>query len=312
MHEVLTVACNPAIDQAVEVAELRQGEVNRALEARMDPGGKGINVARVLGGWGVPVLAAGWLGSVNGAFITRALDRLGVAHRFVPLEGVTRVNLKITERGTGRVTEVNAPGFRVAREDANSFLRLVETLLDQVKVVVLSGSLPPGAPPDLYQRCVEIARAKGIPAFLDAEGEPLSLGLEAVPFAVKPNRRELERFAGRPLRTDAELLEAGRALLEKGIHWVVISDGARGAWMLTPNRVIRTVPPKIAAKSPVGAGDSMVAALAWGRLKGWTEEETARWATAAGTVTASLPGTELCGLEETKAMCSRIHVESAS
>jgi 1-phosphofructokinase len=298
MYEVLTVTCNPAIDQMVEVNALVPGEVNRGEHARLDPGGKGINVARVLSGWGVPVLATGWLGTVNGDYVMKALDRMGVAHRFVPIQAVTRVNLKIVERGRQRVTEVNAPGFRVGDEEVASFLEWLDPLLDNIKALVLSGSLPPGAPSDLYRRCMELARRKQVQVFLDCEGEPFQHAVEAVPFAVKPNRRELEAFAGQPLRTETDLLTAGKALLEKGIEWVVVSDGANGAWFMFRDFVIRTIPPQIEAKSPVGAGDSMMAALVWGWLKDEPVEEVARMATAAGTVTATREGTGLCGWDE--------------
>lgn len=312
MCEVLTVTCNPAIDQTVEVAVLRPGEVNRGQQVRMDPGGKGINVARVLKGWQTDVMATGWIGTANGDFVVNALERMGISHRFVPLDAVTRINCKIAETEPQRMTELNAPGFRVDAKNVDAFIRLFDRLLDQAKVVVLSGSLPTGAPFELYRDCIEIARGKNVKAFLDAEGEPFKLGVEAIPYAVKPNRRELEGYVGVSLDTEEKVLEAGRRLLDIGIRWVAISDGANGAWFMTKTKTIRTIPPRIEAKSPVGAGDSMMAALVWGWLQGKTEEDTARFATAAGTVTAAHAGTELCGWEETVAMSRQIRVEIVS
>ncbi|BCU80666.1 tagatose-6-phosphate kinase [Polycladomyces abyssicola] len=312
MCEVLTVTCNPAIDQTVEVTVLRPGEVNRGQKVRMDPGGKGINVARVLKGWQTDVMATGWIGTANGDFVVNALDRMGILHQFVPVDAVTRINCKIAETKPQRMTELNAPGFRVDAKDVDAFIHLFDRLLDQAKVVVLSGSLPTGAPNGLYRDCIEMAKRKNVKAFLDAEGVPFKLGVDAVPFAVKPNRRELGGYVGTPLDTEQNVLEAGRRLLEIGIRWVAVSDGANGAWLMTETKTIRTIPPRIEAKSPVGSGDSMMAALVWGWLQGKSEEEVARFATAAGTVTAAHAGTELCGWEETVAMSRQIHLERIS
>lgn len=308
-EHVLTVTLNPALDKTIRLPSLLPGEVNRVRSVRVDPGGKGINVARALTAWGSRSLAAGWIGRENNRTLLHPLKNGGICASFVEVEGATRTNLKIVETGQNRVTDLNEPGFTVQASDVNRIQDQYRTWLGTASWVVLSGSLPPGAPADLYAHFVYEARKRNKPVVLDASGDALREGLEAVPTLVKPNREELEEWLGHPIYRDEDLLKAARVWLQKGVQWVVISLGADGAWFITAESVYRTRSPVLAEAHPVGAGDAMVAGLVWGLSRSLPPVEIALWATAAGTHAASKPGTQFGGLDEVKRWMEQVTVE---
>lgn len=296
--KILTVACNPSVDRTVEVEKLTAYGLNRAVASRTDPGGKGVNVARVLHRFGVETLVTGFAAGKTGGLLQEALRRAGIGCDFLEIEGETRTNLKIVDRSAHKTTEVNEAGCPVDAAAQGAFRRKYEGLLRGASAVVLSGSLPPGLPAGFYAWCIDAARRAGVPALLDADGDALRLGLEAAPFAVKPNIHELEALCGRRLAGAAEVAGAARELLARGVELVVVSMGADGAVAADRSGAVKTECWKIRENSPIGAGDSMVATIACSMQGQDSLGHTARMATAAGTITASKPGTELCTLQE--------------
>ncbi|MDR6225931.1 1-phosphofructokinase [Desmospora profundinema] len=306
---ILTVTLNPALDKMITLPALTRGEVNRAQSVRVDPGGKGINVARALTLWGGDSLAAGWIGKQDrGTLISRLQDR-GIPASFVEVEGETRTNLKIMESKAGRVTDLNEPGFTVGASEMDRLMEQYRSWLKMTSWVVLSGSLPPGSPSDWYYHLIREARSRDKPVVLDTSGEALQEGLKAVPTVVKPNRDELEGWLGKPIRGDDDLLEAACGWLRKGVEWVVVSLGADGAWFVTEEGIYRSRPPAVADAHPVGAGDAMVAGLVWGLSRSMSPEEIARWATAAGALAASKPGTQFGTFEEVNRWVKRVALQ---
>lgn len=296
--QILVLALNPALDRTLWVPGFTPGKTNRVQRSRLDPGGKGINVARVLRALGASVQVMGFLGEENGDPIRTHLDQIGVPHRFLRVPGETRVNLKILTPETGTVTEVNDAGFVVPPEALERLTALVVEALSETGVLVLSGSLPRGVPADYYGQLIAKAREAGVRTVLDADSEPLALAVAAGPTVVKPNRDEATRLLGRPLTTRQEVLQAARDLRAQGPQTVVISCGAEGAVLVSPEGAWWAVPPAIQPRSTVGAGDAMVAALALALAEGWPPEEALRTATAAGAATASLEGTQPCSARE--------------
>ncbi|AVX21189.1 1-phosphofructokinase [Carboxydocella sporoproducens DSM 16521] len=305
---VVTVTLNPALDKTVTVEGFTAGSLNRVQEVRLDPGGKGVNVARVLKNFGVSVLATGFIAGMQGKLLLKALEDEGITTAFVSVPGETRTNLKVVDLATRQTTEINEPGFVVDSARMQTFYQLLDSVLEQTAYLILGGSLPQGAAADTYRELISRAKAKGVKVVLDADGEALRAGLAAQPFAVKPNLAELENLLGRSLQDTEAIIAAGSQLLEQGVELAVISRGSKGAVVLNREEVIVTEPFPIVPQSTVGAGDTMVAALVYALLQQKPLAETAAWATAAGTIAASKAGTQVCTREEVEANLARVKV----
>jgi len=260
---IATVTLNPALDKSVTIPGFAAGRTNRASMGRVEPGGKGINVAKALKQLGCPVVALGFLAASDGRIIADALACSGIPGDFVSVPGETRVNLKIKDPLTGVETEINEPGFRVEAGHLRALERKIEEMAAQCAVMVFSGSLPPGAPPDVYAGFIRIARRHGARTILDTNGVALKYGIEAAPDLIKPNLAEAEEALGEAIEGEQQLVRAARRLLALGPRTVVISMGADGALAASPGELWRAHPPSIKASSSTGAGDAMVAALAF-------------------------------------------------
>ncbi len=308
---VLTVTLNPAIDKTITLSDFKIGCLNRVKHLRIDPGGKGINVAKVLKEFDVKVITTGFIAGNQGKFLMNQLEQQGIQFAFSEVEGETRTNLKIVDEASNITTEINEQGFEITDADIEKFSAQLFKKIEKGSILVLGGSLPNGAPTDIYRKIIEVVQAKGAKVILDADGDALKEGIEAKPYAVKPNLQELEQYLNQPLETDQEILAAGQQLLNKGISIVLISLGNKGSLIMNHQESYRVDPFPIIPKSTVGAGDSMVAAMVYCILNQKSFEELARWTTAAGTVTAAKSGTQVCTLNEVqelinKVMCSKI------
>ncbi|MNW27647.1 Tagatose-6-phosphate kinase [compost metagenome] len=308
-NKVLTVTLNPALDKTVTLPGFQVGGLNRIEEMRVDAGGKGINVAKVLKSFNESVVATGFAGGYAGTQLLDRLQVMKVEQFFVKVEGETRTNLKIVDSESKVTTEVNERGSGITAGEASTFHTQLERLLEEVEVLVLGGSLQPGMPEDTYRRIGELAKSKGVKTILDADGEAFKQGLKAIPFAVKPNIHELEQLVGKPLDSDEAVIQACQSLLEQGIEWVVVSMGGDGSILVSADEVIRARPFPIVPQSTVGAGDSMVAAISACLLHNRSLLMTARWATAAGSITASKPGTEVCTLAEVESHLEAVDIQ---
>lgn len=309
MSMVITVTLNPCVDKTLEVDGLAVGRVNRVKSSLTHAGGKGINVSRVLASFGVPTLACGIAAGRQGDFIRGSLADEGVDFELIRAEGETRTNCKIYDSSRGETTELNEPGFAVSGGTLDELVASVARKLPRTSLLVLSGSLPRSVPEDIYARLISLAHENGVRAFLDADAGQLKAGVEAVPFAVKPNIYELERLVGARLGDEGDIVAAARELAGTGIELVVVSMGAEGAIFVRGGEALRAYPFAVERGSAVGAGDSMVAACSYALLKGLNLPETARLSTAAGAVTASKPGTLLCTLGEALEKAPRVRVK---
>ena len=309
---VVTVTLNPTMDKTMLVPHLTVGATNRAEVERVDPGGKGVNVAKALKQLGCPVVTTGFLGGSNGRLIAEWLAGREIAADFIQVPGETRVNLKIKDPLSGTETEINEPGFYV---DAKYLKQLEEKLEDyagRCAAVVLSGSLPPGVPTDIYARLVRIARHGGAKVILDTNGDALRHGIAAQPDLIKPNRTEVEELLGTKIENETQLVEAARETLALGISWLVVSLGADGALAASADQVWRARCPSLQARSSVGAGDAMVAALVYSLLNNLSQDEALRLATAAGSATASLSGSSVADLKLIQEFLPRVEIERVS
>ena len=270
---IYTVTLNPALDKTVEIPGMALDTVNRITEMRTDPGGKGINVSKVIAKLGGESCAAGILGGGSGKMLEKLLEGEPFATRFRFVEGQTRTNIKIIDREGHTNTDINEPGLTVTDADLDALLRELLAELRPGDIVVLAGSLPKGAPQDTYRSWAAACKKAGARVFLDADGALLAEGIKAAPHLIKPNDGELSRLAGKKLETLEELTAEGRKLLERGIERVVISLGGRGALYLRKGSTIYAEGLRVPVGSTVGAGDSVVAALAYAEAQGLSEEE---------------------------------------
>lgn len=275
-----TVTFNPAIDQTVSLDRLVPGEVHRAHSVRQNAGGKGVNVASCLADWGATVVAHGLLGSDNAAPFDALFASKAIDDRFIRVAGSTRVNLKLVDpAGT---TDINLDGIAV---DESRVEMVVETLCAATQagdLVILSGSLPPGCPYDIYARLVARLRGQGAIVLLDTSGLPLKCALEAdiLPNIIKPNRDELAAWLKRPADDRIALIDAANELRRRGVALVVVSMGAEGALFLSDEGAAHAHLSLDGVTSTVGAGDAMVAGIASALAEKAGLERLARLATA--------------------------------
>ncbi len=305
---ILTVTLNPSVDEAVFVEELRLHDTNRVLRVEVDASGKGVNLARVAHRLGSPVMALGFLGGKTGQFVAAVLNHGGVPHDFIWIDKPTRRNLCIEELSGRPPTMLNEPGPEISPQAWEALLSKVEQYLPQASWLAMGGSLPPGVPRDAYAILIERARQAGVPCALDSDGPPMLAALRARPDLIKPNEHEAERLLGRALRTDADCFAAARELHERGIRYVVISRGVKGADAVSSEGAFRAIPPAVPARSTIGSGDSMVAGMLHILSQGGSIEEALRWGTAAGAATATTSGAEIATREQVLELLPQVKI----
>ena len=294
---IITVTLNPTLDKTLSVPALRPGEVHRARFLRQDIGGKGINVSRALRALGVASLPIGFLGGATGRAMRDGLTAAGYDARFVEVPGETRQNLTLLDESTGVYTKINEPGPTISLEHVAALHALVDDLASFGDLWALCGSLPPGAPADLYADLIAAVQARGARAILDTSETALRLGLAARPAGIKPNSEEAAQALGQPVVSDEEHVAAVRRLRDllaptpPLASVVCLTRGAAGLVLAAGGELVMASPPPVAARSPVGAGDATLAGLLWALADGCDATETARRAVACGTATAMQEGT---------------------
>lgn len=284
---IATVTLNPAFDLVGRLARIEIGEVNTVETLGLYPAGKGINVAKVLADLGAKLSVTGFLGEENQGNFVQAFAQNGVDDKFYRIAGKTRINVKITETEAD-VTDLNFLGFEIREQDWKAFIRQSQTWENQYDLVAVCGSLPRGVTPEQFAAWLESLHQQGLKVVLDSSNAALTAGLTAHPWLVKPNRCELEVWAGRSLHTIEEVIEAAEQLRSHGIENVIISMGEKGSVWLNSEGVLQAQPPRCEnVVSTVGAGDSMVAGLIYGFSQGWSKEKTLSFASATSALAVS-------------------------
>ena len=299
---IYTVTLNPALDKTLVATGLEPEVINRARVARLDWGGKGINVSRALRELGLGSVAMGFLGGATGELLRRGLAQMDIPTDFTLVSEETRVNLTIHDQSRNVLVKLNEAGPVVGDGEIQALLNQVRARLQPGDLWVLSGNLPPGAPDDLYATLISLIAAGGGRTFLDTHGLSLKLGCQARPFLVKPNREEAEFALDAPLAGPEDLRRALGSFLRAGIALPVISLGGEGAVAADGHQALWATPPSVAILSDIGAGDALLAGFVYGLAQGWRLDETLRWAVAAGTAAALAEGTGLCTLARTTAL----------
>ncbi|MDW5563525.1 MAG: 1-phosphofructokinase [Methanomassiliicoccus sp.] len=305
---VYTLALNPAIDRTFWVDRIDYEESNRVRQECRYPGGKGIDVSRVLTGLGVPNIALGFSGGYTGHELEHRLACEGVATDLIPVSGETRTNVIVNESSTGRQILLTASGPEVTRQEMDALIAKIQRL-DDAFMVAIGGSLPPGAGADTYGRLITMLRGQGIITFLDADGEAMRHGVAAGPDYIKPNRHELGEMVGRELGSTEEVIGAAEEVQAQGVGTVLASMGAEGMVMVDGERAYWASPPAVEAVNNVGVGDSAVAGFIYGLASGMGAVDCLRHGTAAGTATALKPGTARASRADILAMLPRIRTK---
>ncbi|MFM2485405.1 1-phosphofructokinase [Celerinatantimonas yamalensis] len=276
---IVSITLNPALDLTGQLNELVVDSVNLVDQADLTPGGKGINVARVLADMGTKSTVSGWLGSENQDPFVHLFSAIDAKDEFLRQEGTTRTNVKLAEVN-GRVTDINFPGMAIDHQAVQRMEKKLVELAQDHEWFVLAGSLPRGVSPTLYQRWIELLNQHGAKVIFDSSGDAFSYGLEASPYLVKPNDHELAQWVGHDLPDESAIVAAARQLITKGITHVLVSRGSKGVIWVSAEQVVKAQPPKMNVVSTVGAGDSMVAAMAHALTQGWDVTKSVTYATA--------------------------------
>ena len=259
---ISTVYLNPCIDQTIEIERFTYGGMNRVLALRKAPGGKSVNVSRILKRFGLDVSCAGILFKENGGEIQRQLEREGVHCDFLWRDGVVRVNTKLVDQSTMTTTEINEKGVLWNKNDAKEVKEVIRRNTAQSEYVVLTGSLPPSCPQEFYGSLIETCgREKCI---LDAEGEALTEGVKKAPLVVKCNRYELELAWDAKMADHMEIRKAAAKFLDMGAKFVIVTMGKEGMLALCEHETVFVPALHVPVVKTVGAGDAATAGLLYG------------------------------------------------
>jgi 1-phosphofructokinase len=286
---ILTVTPNPSLDRTAVLDELVPGAVLRTERVHVDPGGKGVNVARALAAADRHTTALLPCGGVEGAHLAELLAPEGVPVVVVPIARSTRTNLTLVDRN-GVTTKINEPGPRLSCAELDVMRERVAELAHRAAWVVCCGSLPQGAPDDLHAQFVESGRKAGTRIAVDGSGRALAAACTAMPDLVKPNLAELAELAGRPLRRLGDVLAAAHQLRESGVGAVLTSLGPQGAVLVDGEGAWHAVGPEVTVASTVGAGDATLAGFLLADAAGPTALRTG---VAYGTAAVTLPGSRM-------------------
>ena len=309
---IYTLTLNPAVDRELTVPVVEFDSVLRAIDARVDFGGKGFNVSRLLKGMGVASTAVGFLGGRTGEQLQDGLQALGIDTDFVWVPDETRTNISIVTPSHSHYLKVNEKGPSVDAAKQEELLAKIDGLTRPGDWWVLAGSLPPGVTDDFYARIIRVLHQHQAKAILDTIGEPLRLGCAEQPFVVKPNVEEAQALTGLPMKTPVEIALAAARIRQMGAQNVIISMGKSGALLQTPEGTWLARSPKVQEKNPIGAGDSMVGGLVGALTRGVPMQEALGWGVASGAATASLGGTEVGSPEIVESLRSKVIFESLS
>ena len=304
---ILTVTLNPCLDKTVKVEKLNISGLSRAEIEKVDFGGKGINVSKILRNFGTDSLATGIMPMGNSRPVFDYMEKKEIENDYVISNGFLRTNLKVLDLSTNEITEINEKGPEIDRKYINDFTDKFTRLSSMCEYVVISGSLPRGFLEDFYAKLVEIASVSS-KVILDCDGVQLKNAISKKPYMVKPNIYEFSDLMGREYETDEEIAE-DMLKLNKDIEYIIVSMGDKGAMFCYRGQVFKTTPFEIEFGSSVCAGDSMVGAMVYASLNGFDFEKTVKFATACGTLTASKKGSEVCELQEALENMDRIKVE---
>jgi 6-phosphofructokinase 2 len=310
MASIVTLTPNPALDLSTTIDRVVPTVKLRCTAQRRDPGGGGINVARVIKRFGGDVEAIFTAGGFTGQLLRRLVDEEGITSRVIQAEVETREDFYVSELSTQLQYRFILPGQPLHECEWQQCLSTLAASSPPPKFVVGSGSLPPGVPVDFYARAATIAQSLEAKFCLDTSGPPLAVAVEQGVYLIKPNLREMSELIGVELQSESDWLFKARALLDKGKAEVIaLSLGHIGALIVTRNLALRARALAVKPVSAVGAGDSFLGALVFGLASGANFDDALRLSMAAGAAALINQGTELCHTTDVYRLSAEVYIE---
>lgn len=306
---IYTVTLNPAVDRELTVGEFAFDTVLRASESRVDCGGKGFNVSRMLASLGAKSVALGFAGGKSGELLAEMLADLNVETAFTWIEGETRTNVSIVTENHDRYLKVNESGPTVSEAAQAALLAQVAQLAQPGDWWVVAGSLPPGVPKNMYAQLVRLIQSRGAQVILDTSGEALAVACGERPFLIKPNEIEAAALSGVAVNNPQDAVTAVQKIKQLGPQNVIISMGKAGAIFSDGQMAWLAETPVIQESNPIGAGDSMVGGLVYGLSRGMPLPNALEWGLACGAATASLAGTAVGTLPQVQALLAQVKIK---
>ncbi len=311
MDSVVTLTMNPAIDVSTSIARVVPIHKLRCADALRDPGGGGINVARVISRLGGSVTSIYPIGGISGRLLQRLVEDEGLAGVTFQVVGETRESFTVLETESGAEYRFVLPGPSLAQSEWRQGLDTLESLSNQTDILVMSGSLPPGLPHDFYACAARVAKGRGVKVILDTSGPALAAGLETGLFLIKPNLRELRELTGEALEDETSWVAVCSRLVTSGqVEVVALTLGDKGALLVSRNSTLRAPALAINAASTVGAGDSFLGAFVWALASGRDLKEAFRYGIAAGSAALLALGTQLCRHHDVERLYSQVIIDA--
>ncbi len=309
---IATITLNPSIDQSIVVPHLFKDDTNRAVSVLNHAGGKGVNVSKVIRELGGPTRAYTLQAGFIGKLWASELSKLDIAFTSHQVPGEMRINTILTDTEDGTQTRISALGPNVSEFEQRLFLRELLNTRPKPFCWVIGGSPSGGMKPDIYKKYILALQRTGTPCVLDADDEALKLGIQAVPFMIKPNEYEIQRLVGKKLSSLESYHQAAFSLTQKGIKIVVVSLAARGALFVTAREALYAEGVKVPVKSKVGAGDSLVGGLLLGLMRKMSLEKSASLGIAASASAVMREAPRHCRRSDIPSLLRRVKVHRLS
>lgn len=278
---IATITLNPSVDRGYRLKDLKKNGIYRCKDYSSTPGGKGINVSRVLNQLKAEVICLGFLGGFSGEFIKSQLEDLKIHTNFTKIKSETRTCIGIIDQDGSQI-EILEQGPRINKDEIEDFVKKFQSSLEQSKIIIASGSLPRGVNTEIYKYLVDQSNQKGAKFILDSSKLPLIEGIKAGPYLIKPNKEELEAITKFKINTDLDIIKACEHLINMGAKNIAVSLGKNGMIFVGEEGKFKVSIPKIEVLNPVGSGDSTVSGFAVGLLKNLDIEDILKLANACG------------------------------
>ena len=307
---IATITVNPSVDQHILVESLVKDDANRAKAIFRDPGGKGLNVSKVIKELGGRTYAYALVGGFPGELWKYLVRKIYIPFTAVPVKGDTRINTILTDIRDHTQTRISAPGPVIHHTRVSLLLKKLLRHKPKPFLWALGGSLSHRMPASTYKEIISALQRDSTPCILDADNDALKAGIEAKPFMIKPNEYEMQRLMNRELKTIPDYLKAAKSLVVRGVKVVVVSLGKRGALFVTHDDAFHVTTPSVPVRSKVGAGDSLIGGFALGLSRKMSLREAARLGIAASTSAVMTEGTKLCRKEDIPELLPKIKIHS--
>ena len=309
---IITLTPNPSVDRTLHVPQLSFNEVLRAHDVRVDWGGKGFNVSRALRILNEETLALAWVGGGTGRMMQHGLNQLGIKTDFVWVEEETRINTVAQEDSGEWYIRLNEPGPHIPEDAIQSLLAKAEAYASKKDIWVAAGSLPQDVPADFYTQLIHLLKNKGVRVFFDANGEALRAGLSDPPFLVNPDISETEDFVGFSIHNYDDAKRAVLPFLRLGVEYVALSIDGLGLLLASQQEMMLATPPKVSIRNVTGAGDALMAGMAYGFARGMDLREIARLGAAFSAVAVTTVSLASVKNSDVEAMLPRVEVRTVN